>query len=179
MVISHLKFKIDSKKRLTSADLNFNEIYHHLIAFYSLNDEQALVDGFSGFEFNCLITFWPVIEIISDFKEESLLWLYLMLTYPWKVLERLILSWNHSNFNLFIKSFFPKREWIPRYYKTFIFKLNSRGTEIFPFSYFENPWLECDLVLKDIKNIHNFHKTRTYVLNFGWESLHKGHHVTS
>ena len=55
---------------------------------------------------------------------------------------------------------------------------NSRGTEIFPFSYFENPWLECDLVIKDIKNIHNFHKTRTYVLNFGRESFHKGHHVT-
>jgi len=43
----------------------------------------------------------------------------------------------------------------------------SRGTEIFPFSYFENPWLECELVIKDINNIHNFYKTRTYGLNFG------------
>ena len=55
---------------------------------------------------------------------------------------------------------------------------NSRGTEIFPFSYFENPWLEGDLVIKDIKNTHNFHKTRTYGLNFGRESFHKSHHVT-
>ena len=30
---------------------------------------------------------------------------------------------------------------------------NSQGTEIFPFSYFENPWLECDLVIKDNKDI--------------------------
>ena len=44
---------------------------------------------------------------------------------------------------------------------------NSRGTEIFPFSYFENPWLECELVIKDINNIHNFHKTTTYGLYFG------------
>ena len=56
--------------------------------------------------------------------------------------------------------------------------INSRGTEIFPFSYFENPWLEYDLVINDIKNIHNFHKTRTYGLNFGRESFHRGHHVT-
>ena len=39
--------------------------------------------------------------------------------------------------------------------------LNSRGTEIFPFSYFENPWLEYDKVIKDIKNANSFHKTRT------------------
>ena len=44
---------------------------------------------------------------------------------------------------------------------------NSQGTEIFPFSYFTNPWLECDLVIKDIKNIIHFYETRTYVLNFG------------
>ena len=43
--------------------------------------------------------------------------------------------------------------------------VNSQGAEIFPFSYFENPWLECDLAIKDMKNIHNFHKTRTYGLN--------------
>ena len=43
---------------------------------------------------------------------------------------------------------------------------NSQGTEIFPFSYFENPWLECDLVRKDNKYINIFHKTRTYGLNF-------------
>ena len=75
MVISRYSPIIQNrlKKWLTSADLNFNEIYHHLIVFYSLNDEQAQVNGFSGFELNCLITFWPVIEIISDFKEESLL----------------------------------------------------------------------------------------------------------
>ena len=110
IIISRYSPKIQNrlKNRLTPADLNFNEIYHHLIVFYSLNDEQAQVNGFSGFEFNCLITFWPVIEIISDFKEESVLWLYLTLTYPLKVMERLILSWNHSNFNLFLKSFFPR-----------------------------------------------------------------------
>ena len=28
---------------------------------------------------------------------------------------------------------------------------NSQGAEIFPFSYFENPWLECDLAIKDMK----------------------------
>ena len=44
--------------------------------------------------------------------------------------------------------------------------LNSQGAEIFPFSYFENPWLECDLVRKDNKYINIFHKTRTYGLNF-------------
>ena len=44
-------------------------------------------------------------------------------------------------------------------------EFNSRGTEIFPFSYFENPWLECDLVIKDNKEINIFHKTRTYGLN--------------
>ena len=60
----------------------------------------------------------------------------------------------------------------------FVQIFNSRGTEIFPFSYFENPWLECDLVIKYIKNVHNFHKTRTYGLYFGWKSFHEGHHVT-
>ena len=57
-------------------------------------------------------------------------------------------------------------------------ELNSQGTEIFPFSYFENLWLECDLVIKVIKNINNSHKTRTYGPNFGRESFHKSHHVT-
>ena len=45
-------------------------------------------------------------------------------------------------------------------------RFNSQGTEIFPFSYFENPWLECGFVIKVIKNINKSHKTRTYGLNF-------------
>jgi len=55
---------------------------------------------------------------------------------------------------------------------------NSQGTEFFPFSYFENPWLECDLVIKDLKNINNYHKTRTDGLNIGREGFHRGHHMT-
>ena len=34
----------------------------------------------------------------------------------------------------------------------------------------ENPWLEYDKVIKDIKNVNTFHKTRTYRLDFGRES---------
>ena len=49
---------------------------------------------------------------------------------------------------------------------TNVWMFNSQMTEIFPFSYFENPWLECDLVIKDNKDINIFHKTRTYGPNF-------------
>ena len=49
----------------------------------------------------------------------------------------------------------------------FVANFNSQGTEIFPFSDFENPWLECDLVIKHSKNINIFHKTIVFSLNFG------------
>ena len=49
-------------------------------------------------------------------------------------------------------------------FTTFIFTNRnhiSQGTEIFPFSYFENPWLEYDNVIEYIKNVNTFDKTRT------------------
>ena len=61
------------------------------------------------------------------------------------------------------------------YVQLYLKRLNSQGTEIFPFSYFANPWLECEKVRKDIKNINNFRKTRTNGLNFGWESCNRNH----
>ena len=43
---------------------------------------------------------------------------------------------------------------------------NSQGTENFPFSYFTNPTLKLIKVIKDIKNINTFDKTRTHGLDF-------------
>ena len=39
---------------------------------------------------------------------------------------------------------------------------HSQGTEKFPFSYFANPTLKLIKVIKDIKNINTFDKTRTH-----------------
>ena len=44
--------------------------------------------------------------------------------------------------------------------------INSQGTDNFPFSYFANPTLKLIKVIKDIKNINTFDKTRTHGLDF-------------
>ena len=48
---------------------------------------------------------------------------------------------------------------------------NSQGTENFPFSYFANPKLKLIKVIKDIKNINTFYKTRTHGLCFECKSF--------
>ena len=54
---------------------------------------------------------------------------------------------------------------------------NSQGTENFPFSYFANPKLKLIKVIKDIKNMNTFYKTRTHGLGFECESfLEKSSH---
>ena len=55
---------------------------------------------------------------------------------------------------------------------------NSPGAKIFPFSYFESPWLVYEKVIEDINNVDTFHKTRTYRLYFGRESSYKNHYKT-
>ena len=56
--------------------------------------------------------------------------------------------------------------------------LNSPGTKIFPFSYFAFTSLKLKKVIKDIKNINIFHKTRVHGLDFGRESFYRNHHMT-
>ena len=56
--------------------------------------------------------------------------------------------------------------------------LNSPGTEIFPFSYFAFTLLKLRKVIKDIKNINIFDKTRVHGLEFGRESFCRNHPMT-
>ena len=55
---------------------------------------------------------------------------------------------------------------------------NSQGTENFPFSYFANPKLKLIKVVKDIKNINTFDKTRTHGLDFEQESFNRFDYMT-
>ena len=56
---------------------------------------------------------------------------------------------------------------------------NSPGTEIFPFSYFAFTLLKLRKVIKDIKNLTIFHKTKVQGLDFEKESfLQKSSHDT-
>ena len=54
---------------------------------------------------------------------------------------------------------------------------NSPGTEIFPFSYFAFTLLKLRKVIKDIKIINIFEKTRRHALDFGRESFCRNHHM--
>ena len=53
--------------------------------------------------------------------------------------------------------------------------MNSPGTEIFPFSYFAFTLLKLRKVIKDIKIINIFDKTRRHALDFGRESSYRNH----
>ena len=57
-------------------------------------------------------------------------------------------------------------------------KLNSPVTKNFPFSYFAFTFIHCSQVIKDIKNINSFHKSRSHGRDFGRESFYRNHHMT-
>ena len=50
--------------------------------------------------------------------------------------------------------------------------------EIFRFSYFAFIMFKLRKVIKDIKNIHIFDKTRVHGLDFGRETFYGNHHMT-
>ena len=56
--------------------------------------------------------------------------------------------------------------------------INSPVTRNFPFSYFAFTFIHRSQVIKDIKNINNFHKTRVDGLDSGRESFNRNHHMT-
>ena len=56
--------------------------------------------------------------------------------------------------------------------------LNSPVTRNFTFSYFAFAFIHRSQVIKDIKNINNFHKTRVDGLDSGRESFNRNHHMT-
>ena len=55
---------------------------------------------------------------------------------------------------------------------------NSPGTEIFPFSYFAFTLLKLRKLIKDIKIINIFDKTRRHAFDFGRESFYRNHGMT-
>ena len=126
---------------------------------------------------NRLFNFWPLWpDSTSSFydRAKSMVTVFFGTFWPKKTIvwiwEVFLKSWIPIKLNLAIA-----KQWFAIW---ILVNINSLGTEIFTFSYFAFTSLKMMKVIKDIKNINIFHKTRVHGLDFGRESFYRNHHMT-